>query len=273
MLVSKHISKVIAKMDLYKSSVSHRSFGRYFDKLWGSKDLAELSDEDIALWSLRRRKEVAAATVKAESSFLRAVFRDAKRPWPTDEIPRIKLNNQRLFVFEPKHESQIKALLKPMDWTIFRFLVVTGLRRLELFRLRACDFDLRRGQESMHITTSKTGEGRRNPLYPEAVKLITPYIKRCEDPKQYLFFPRASNRSSAAQTWSYNVMRPVLNTVVGSDFQLRDSRHTFCSRLADSDVHPTVIRDLAGHSSLTMTNRYLQTSDKRRRSSLKGAKL
>lgn len=38
-----------------------------------------------------------------------------------------------------------------------------------------------------------------------------------------------------------------------------DLRHTFASRLAASGADPFVIRDYLGHSSVTMTDRYVST--------------
>lgn len=281
MLLKDHVDRVVSRMEQYKKSHSHRVFARYFTSLWGDREVSSIISEELEEWSLRRRGEtsertgrtISAATVKAETSFLRQIWRDAKLPWPGEFIPRVTLNNQRLFVFERNHESQIKTRLRPYDWDIFRFMVLTGLRRSEVFRLRAKDFSFKPGQESIHVSTSKTGKGRRNPLYPEAVAIAKKYCQRCKSPEEYLWFKSWNQRECCGQQWSYNVIRPVLDQVCGREFQLRDTRHTFGSRLAESQAHPTVIRDLMGHSSLAMTNRYLQTSDRFRRDSLLGAKL
>jgi integrase len=43
------------------------------------------------------------------------------------------------------------------------------------------------------------------------------------------------------------------------DFTFHDLRHTFASRLAASGCEPFVIRDYLGHTSVSMTDRYVST--------------
>ena len=48
------------------------------------------------------------------------------------------------------------------------------------------------------------------------------------------------------------------------DFRFHDLRHTFASRLNESGADPFVIRDLLGHSTVTMSSDYTQTSSETR---------
>jgi integrase len=49
------------------------------------------------------------------------------------------------------------------------------------------------------------------------------------------------------------------------DFRFHDLRHTFATRLNEGVADPFVIRDLLGHSTVTMSSDYTQTSSETRR--------
>jgi integrase len=48
------------------------------------------------------------------------------------------------------------------------------------------------------------------------------------------------------------------------DFRFHDLRHTFASRLNEGGADPFVIRDVLGHSTVTMSSDYTQTSSETR---------
>ncbi len=45
-------------------------------------------------------------------------------------------------------------------------------------------------------------------------------------------------------------------------------RHSFCTRLAEGEVHVDVIRDLARHADVRTTLRYIHTADQRRQAAI-----
>jgi integrase len=49
------------------------------------------------------------------------------------------------------------------------------------------------------------------------------------------------------------------------DCRFHDLRHTFATRLNETGADPFVIRDLLGHSTVTMSSDFTQTSETRQR--------
>ena len=83
--------------------------------------------------------------------------------------------------------------LSPVVKTMIRVQVATGMRPIELFRMRPCDID-RTGEVWIYSPsthkTERTGKPKLIPLLGDAREAITDYLGR--DPKAYLFSPAES---------------------------------------------------------------------------------
>ncbi len=173
-----------------------------------------------------------------------------------------KMISERLSANEWRRSRQIEPLpelrhygdhLTPAVLTSMN----TGVRRGELLALRWSDVDLREGLITLHGSTTKTGQTRHIPLNAEARATLSKWREQSQLDR---VFPVTTSFKSA---WG-----ALLRTARISNFRWHDLRHHFASRLAQRAVPINTIRELMGHSSLTMTLRYAHLAPDSRRSAV-----
>jgi len=129
----------------------------------------------------------------------------------------------------------------------------TGTRRGELFGLEwsAVNFNTK----IMQITaqTAKTQKTRHIPLNKEAMDVLQEWKKQSSTENK-LVFPNlhTGERLTNIKT-SWN---GILDKANIKDFHFHDLRHHFASRLVQNGVPLYTVKELLGHSSLEMTERY-----------------
>ena len=131
----------------------------------------------------------------------------------------------------------------------------TGLRRGEIFCLRWADVDLSRNSMTIRGGTAKSGRTRYIPLNPE-VALTLQRWKSSTTYSDWVFPAKDGGRLTSIRTSWHTVLRDAKI----NDFRWHDLRHHFASRLVMSGVDLNTIRELLGHSDLSMTLRYAHLS-------------
>lgn len=121
----------------------------------------------------------------------------------------------------------------------------TGLRRGEITQLQWSDIDLKAKRLTVRAGYAKSGKERHVPLNSEAVAVLKNHRKD-GDGAGRLFGVLAVKRS-----WA-NLMTAA--KVEG--FRFHDCRHTFASKLVMAGIDLNTVRELLGHSDITMTLRY-----------------
>lgn len=127
----------------------------------------------------------------------------------------------------------------------------TGLRRGELFGLRWEDVNLPARLLTVTAGNAKSRKARHLPLNDEAVDVLTRWKKQGDG--KGLVFPGAGGgrMTNINKSWDRLVTAAEL-----ADFRFHDCRHHFASRLAMSGVDLYTIKELLGHASIEMTQRY-----------------
>ena len=133
-------------------------------------------------------------------------------------------------------------LLTPLVLTALN----TGCRRSELTGLKWADVELDRvpAQIIVRASTSKGAKTRDIPLSREAVDVLRRWKR--QNPEGRVFPIQSPKKAWAA----------ILERAQIVDFHFHDCRHDFASRLAMAGVPLVQIRELLGHSSIAMTERY-----------------
>ena len=149
------------------------------------------------------------------------------------------------------HSEQFVDHLQPMILVAMN----TGLRRGELFSLRWTDVDLEREMLVVRGGNAKSGKTRHVPLNSEAVLSLQRW-KQSAPSSEWVFPAKAGNQLVSIKTSWHAVLRKA-GTV---DFRWHDLRHHFASRLVMVGVDLNTVRELLGHSDLSMTLRYAHLS-------------
>ena len=128
----------------------------------------------------------------------------------------------------------------------------TGLRRGELFSLTWANVDLERANLTISGTTAKSGKTRHIPLNTEALAVLKGWYEQATSHDGLVFPAHNGGKLDNVNTSWANVLKQADIKA----FRWHDMRHHFASRLVMSGVDLNTVRELLGHSDITMTLRY-----------------
>lgn len=144
--------------------------------------------------------------------------------------------------------------LKPM----FLISINTGLRRGELFKLKWENVDFSNKILTVIGITAKTEKTRYVPLNWEANRVLEEWKK--QEKASVLVFPSKAgnpfNNVNRAWTNLLKLAQLFYPTDHHLHFRWHDIRHTFASKLVMASVDLYAVKELMGHSTITMTERY-----------------
>lgn len=125
----------------------------------------------------------------------------------------------------------------------------TGFRRGEMLRLQARDV----ADGKVFIWESKARKPRSVPLTRRATAILGKRINRTEHPTDLLF----EGWTPDMIRYHWDRARHHMGLMSDPQMGIHVLRHTFCSRLAQRGVPMAAIKELAGHSSIVTTQRYV----------------
>lgn len=131
----------------------------------------------------------------------------------------------------------------------------TGCRKNELLQLKWKSVDFHRSIITVEAETTKTGKRRYLPMNRSARDALSSLSRLSQEVgslSEFVFV------KSNGQPWRYpdRAFRKALALAGIEDFTVHDLRHTFASWLVSEGVELIKVRDLLGHSSIRMTERY-----------------
>jgi len=149
-----------------------------------------------------------------------------------------------------------KPQVRKRDMAIAVLFLHTGLRVSELADLKLVDVDLARNQIKI---TRKGNKEQYLHLNGETVNMLARYLSNRPEARNGRFFV-GTNGDNLDRTYLYNIVRRYLKlaNINKGKHGPHLFRHTFCTRLHQKGAGPFVIKDLAGHKSLSTTMRYVK---------------
>lgn len=196
-------------------------------------------------------------------------------------LPRCKRQEMRILTVE-EQEKFLNAIQNHRNSTALTMSLACGLRQGEILGLRWRDVDVKQG--IIHIrqslqrvksydsgSTAKTkleyGEPKSErskrsiPIPTDVLKELLEYRKRQMEEKLLLgqayqdndlVFCIMNGKPYDPRSFNYIFKRLVKKAGI-PDANLHALRHTFATRLLESNVHPKVVQELLGHSNITTT--------------------
>ena len=245
-------------------------------KDFGKQLLCDLSGEDLADYQTRRKRDgVSNRTVNLELGVLRSILR-RYRMWEhiaadvdfLKESPspgRALSHEEETRLLDAASKSRCRSL-----YPVVMLALNTGMRASEIRGLKWGQVDFL--AKALTVGKSKTvaGTGRVIPLNPRAVTVLTHWrgVYRGVLPEHYVFphekYGLAGNdRKQCAYeivptepTHRWKVAWESARKTAKVSCRFHDLRHTFISRLAESQASDSTVMALAGHVSRTMMERY-----------------
>ena len=150
--------------------------------------------------------------------------------------------------------------------TIVGLAMNTGCRRGELFHLTWSDVSIKKQTLTVVGMVAKSKKKRVIPLNSKAMELMQTWRKGNVTHISGLVFPSdvtGKPLEGIKRQWGNLVNKANIN-----DFRFHDTRHDFASRLVMAKVSLYEVKDLLGHSSITMTERYAHLADEQLRSAV-----
>ena len=214
--------------------------------------LDQITAEQVERFKAEMAKRRAVATVNRYLACLRHLFsravRDGKAPVnPVKAVRLFRENNARVRWLTPEEETVLFGVIPEPDWSFCMVALYTGLRKGDVLSLRRDQVDYRNG--ILTIERTKHGEGRRVPMNATVKAILRRVPPILGEPR---FFAGCGKISHRFPTY---VKKAGLH-----DLHLHDLRHTFASWLVMAGEDLNTVRELLGHKTLVMTQRYAHLS-------------
>jgi integrase len=201
---------------------------------------------------------------------LHRAFRDAVRwgyldsnPAERCDPPRLSFNGNHMRTWTAEQLASFLAFTKGSDlYELWLLLAMTGMRRGEALGVRSCDVDLERGELAVRQTlievngkvlysTPKTARGRRViALDPGTTAEIRPLAAGLRNGDSLLFHREGAplEPSQVSHTFARLVKSSGLPWI-----RLHDLRHTHATLALEAGVHPKIVSERLGHSTVSFT--------------------
>ena len=210
---------------------------------------------------------LAPATVNRELSCLKIMFSKAIE-WgrvessPCVKVRKLKENNARTRFLTDAEIEQLMKAAKPKLQQVVTVLINTGMRRGELQNLKWPDLDFDRNLITLPRT--KNGKVRYIPMN-EATKQVLLQRRIAKESPLFVF-----SGTKPDKPWDFcTAFDFARERAKLPDVRIHDLRHTFASHLCMKGVDLMTVKELLGHSSLEMTQRYSHLTDRHKAEAVK----
>ncbi len=127
----------------------------------------------------------------------------------------------------------------------------TGIRQGEIFSLRWENVNFEQSLLTIEGAYAKSGKTRHIPLNTEAFKVLKGWRQQTEN-SDFVFHGKNGQRfNNIKKAWA-----GLLKSAKIENFRWHDLRHHFASKLVMAEVDLNTVRELLGHSDMSMTLRY-----------------
>ena len=179
---------------------------------------------------------------------------------PRNVAQSVEVPRGRKKEINPLSGEQVRRLLKAVEGdkleALYILAVTTGIRSGELLGLQWGDLDLEAGTLQVNRTVSngrieapKTSKSRRS------IKLTQTSLQALEEhPRrgEWVFSTRVGTPINGHNLHNRS-WKPLLKKAGLPDIRFHDLRHTCATLLLTKGVHPKIVQELLGHSSISIT--------------------
>jgi integrase len=237
-----------------------------------SLPLNEITSESVSGYVARRQSnKLAVSSINRELQVLRRVLNVAVEWGVLDSAIKVKLltgEARRERVISPDEERRYLAVASEPLGSIAVILVDSGLRPEECFRMRWENINFSTGKYgSVFVTHGKTAAARRMlPLTPRVRSILHNRWEHSNKPDDGWVWPAPTASGhvepSTLKKQHAKTFKTIADTLKNNykpvrPFVLYSLRHTFLTRLGESGCDVWTLARIAGHSSITMSSRYV----------------
>ena len=252
---------------------AHRNGLNQFAKVWGDRDLRDVTEQDLEAYARATLKRVARESAYLYLSGIRLFFRFLTESHqllvdPSSGMPmprmRERLTGRILSLEEMKRLVESPDLSKPVglrDRAMLEFLYSTGLRVSEARHVKVADL----GNDSVTVRGGKGAKDRVVPIGISALRWVRKYLAEARP-------GFASYRPGVEELWISRWGRPFgkqilpqhlrkLGKTGGIDgLTCHTIRRSMATHLLGAGASPAEVSGILGHSDLHSLSRYIQVA-------------
>lgn len=135
----------------------------------------------------------------------------------------------------------------------------TGMRKSEILNLKWVQVDLK--ARRIRVEKTKSGKVRHIPIND----VLLYELRRLKGKNSYVFFNPETRKPYLDMKKGF---KAACRRADIKGMRFHDLRHTFASRLVEKGVDIETVRDLLGHHSILITQRYAHSSRERKRAAV-----
>lgn len=176
---------------------------------------------------------------------------------PTKKVRLPKIDNERVRFLTINEEKKLLTKIRERDLQLHNMTLLslrTGMRAAEIFNLKWGRIDTGKG----HIIVLGKGDKSRVAFMTKDVKTMFKSMKKSRS-DDYIFTIDGKIHLEVPRIFRNIVKELELNTGITDPRQrvcFHTCRHTFASRLVENGTDLYTVKELMGHSTLAMTERY-----------------
>ncbi len=261
-----------------KANKSARSFKREdaLYRLWIKPVIGKLPLVDVRPLHLEKIKRTmfkedrSAASVRYAFAVVRQVFNHCIKNSmfdgdnPTAQVQFPKQDNRRIRFLSTDEAKNLLQELEAREQRVYQMALLSldcGLRRGEIFNLTWGDIDLNR--KTLTLRDTKNNRNRTAYLTTRTADML--FSMEWQEPNVPVFPGTQSAKIKAiSKRFLASVKSLGLNDGIDDPRQkvvFHTLRHTYASRLVENGVSLYTVKELMGHCTITMTERYAHLAD------------
>lgn len=247
-----------------KTLSNYRTSLRAVDPLLGDLSLIEIDRAELKELVRQRRKTVSDTSVRRDLAFISTVFNHAietmadappANPVLSFSKKHLKENQRARWLRPAEYQRLLKACNNEMQQAMLETFVMTGMRHQELVSLRQSMINFNRREI---VLPKELNKGGRERVIPLCDSLCLTLERLCAEAPEDLVFYHFDGRSRKPTPYrSFQASWVRLKTRAQlEDVRIHDLRHTFASWFVQSGGDLLHLRDILGHTTLQMVQRY-----------------
>lgn len=251
--------------------LSYKSTYENLIRLIGDKSVYLITRADLEEFKSKRRKEVNAVSSNIDIRNVKAIFNklvefEILNHSTASFLKQFKIEKRKILAIDSKDITNIIDKAKdPQLKQIIKFTLLTASRISEVLNVKVKDLDF--DKKIINLYQQKTNCFKTIPITDTIAELLNEILNSDNksnifsliDPESFLFHKKLRNNSFIklrADTVSKQFKRILRKLNLSEDFKFHSLRHTSITELLKNNVPLNVVKDIAGHKSISTTMNY-----------------
>lgn len=249
-----------------RTHVRYKTASKPLKKFFGKFNLDVISPGLVERFKVARSADVSPASVNRDMAVFRYMMNFAIRQGylvrnPVSGIRFLDEGPGIMRIVSHEEEQKYLKAASPLLRDFATVMLETGMRPAEVFTIRKENVHLLK--RYLFVPIGKTKYARRNVPLTEAVAEILK--RRLAKAKGPYLFPHRHDPNKPLTTLKKAHEEALRKAEITPRFRVYDLRHTFGSRSAMAGVDLATLKELMGHSQISMTMRYVHPTPEHKR--------